>query len=152
MTVMQQTPPRTAAYQETVSGLLRLHRHTVEKQDTTDDYHDLCAALEGLWEQMTSEERERAGGLSQDLYTVSDPPPDRLGPMTPSGEDQLSRVNEARARGDWDEALTSLRQLDRVAPPALVARLRGFIWDGLGEAPVAAVFHERAHRLDSGSE
>jgi hypothetical protein len=136
------------AYHEVVNGLLRLHRFTVEKHDETAEYHELCAALEGYWEQMTPVERERTGGLSQDLHTVSDPPPTELEPMTPAAHEQLDEVYAARGRGDWDLALALLRKLDKVLPSPLVAYLRGTIWDGLEEKQVAVVFHERAHQLE----
>ncbi len=147
MTTQQHLMQERTPYQETFDGLLRLHRFAVEKQDETAEYHDLCAALEGYWEQMTSVERERTGALSQDLYTVSDPPPKELEPMTAAAHGELGEVYEARGRGDWDLALALLRKLDKVLPSPLVAYLRGTIWDGLEEKQVAVVFHERAHEL-----
>jgi tetratricopeptide (TPR) repeat protein len=146
MTAQQQPVPQTT-YQEMVSGLLRLHRYTVEKQDQTEEYHALCAAMEGYWDRLTPVERERLGGLSEDLYTVSDPPPAKLEPMTLQTHGELRDVYEARERGDWDLALTLLRKLDKIVPPPLIAYLRGTIWDGLEEKQVAVVFHERAHQL-----
>jgi hypothetical protein len=111
MTNQQHPVVERTAYQETVSGLLRLHRYTLEKRDETGEYHEICAALEGYWGQMTVIERDRTGGLSQDLYTVSGPPPAQLEPITPEAQGEFGAVYEARERGDWDLALAMLRKL-----------------------------------------
>ena len=120
MTTQQHPIPERTAYQETVSGLLRLHRYTVEKRDETDEYHEICAALEGYWGQMTPTERDRTGGLSQDLYTVSDPPPAKLEPMTPEAQGEFGAVYEARESGDWDFALAMLRKVEKAVAAPLV--------------------------------
>ena len=148
MITQQHLIPERTAYQETVSGLLRLHRYTVEKQDKTDEYHGICEALEGYWGQMTPIERERTSGLSQDLYTVSDPPSAKLEPITPEAQGEFAAVYEARDRGDWDFALVMLRKLEKVVPAPLIAYLRGSIWEGLDNKQVASVFYEQANRLD----
>ncbi len=152
MTTQQHPTPEKTAYQQTVSGLLRLHRYTVEKRDKTDEYHEICAALEGYWGQMTPIERDRTGGLSQDLYMVSDPPSAKLEPITPEAQVEFGAVYEARERGDWDCALAMLRKLEKVVPAPLVAYLRGSIWEGLDDKQVAAVFYEQASRLDPGNQ
>ena len=148
MTIQQHPVPGSAAFKATVSGLLRLHRYTVEKRDETDEYHEICAALESYWGQMTLIERDRTGGLSQDLYTVSDAPPAELEPITPEAQGGFGAVYEAQARGDWDSALAMLRKLEKVVPAPLIAYLRGSIWEGLEEKQVAVVFYEHANRLD----
>jgi tetratricopeptide (TPR) repeat protein len=147
MTTLELPSIQRTAYGETVSGLLRLHRYVLEKNDDTPEYHDLCAALEAYWHELSPFEQERMGGLSQDLYTVSDPPPSDFQPMTPDAHGELREVYESRERGEWDRALTLLRQFDKILPPPLIAYLRGTIWGGLEEPQVAVVFHERAHQL-----
>jgi tetratricopeptide (TPR) repeat protein len=152
MTTQPQPIPERTAYQETVSGLLRLHRYTVENRDETDEYHEICAALEDYWGQMTPNERDRTGGLSQDLYTVSDPPPAQIEPITAEAQGEFGAVYEARERGEWDFALATLRKLQKVVPAALVAYLRGSIWEGLGDKQVAVVFYDHANRLEPGNQ
>ncbi len=152
MTSQQPLMSRTTAYRETVGGLLRLHRYTVEKQDQTTEYHDLCAALGDYWSQMTPVERERAGGLSQDLYTVSDLQRKEVEPNSTEEQIEFGTVYEARERGDWDFAFATLRKLEAVIPSPLVAYLRGSIWEAMDDKQVAMVFYEHAHRLDPENE
>jgi hypothetical protein len=45
-----------------------------------------------------------------------------------------------------------LRKLQKLVPAALVAYLRGSIWEGLGDKQVAVVFYEQATRLDPGNQ
>lgn len=152
MTAAPRLIPQTPVYREMVSGLLRLHRYTAEGRDKSPEYHELCATMEGYWGQLTAVEMERLGGLSEDLYTVSDPPREELEPMTAQGQAEFTAAHEARARGDWDTALALLRKLDKIVPPAILAYLRGTIWEGLDEKQVAVVFHERAWGLDSDNQ
>ena len=118
-----------------------------DKRDDSEEYHDLCAVLEGYCGQMTTIERDRTGCLSQDLYTVSDPPKTPE-PITPDAQSTFGEVYEAQERGEWDLALVKLQKLDKVVPAPLVAYLRGRIWEGLENKQVAAVFFGHASRLN----
>ena len=150
------TPQRLAqssAYQEVVRGLLRLHRYTVEKQDETPEYDETCAAMEGHWGQLTAAEIERLGGLSKDLYTVSDPPgtqPPET--MNSQAQGKLGEAYEARERGEWDRALELLRRLGKLVPAPLLSYLRARIWEDIGDEAVAAIFFDHARRLDPTNE
>jgi tetratricopeptide (TPR) repeat protein len=145
--------PQSPASQEVLRGLLRLHRYTVEGKDQTQEYHETCAAMESFWGKLTPAENERLSGLSQDLYSVSDPPPGQpQEPMNAEAQAGLSEAYEARERGDWDRSLDLLRRWNAVVPRPLLFYLRARIWEDAGDKAVAAIFFDHAWRLDPSNE
>ncbi len=145
--------PQSPAYQEVVRGLLRLRRYTVAGQDQSPEYHETCATMEGYWGQLTSAENERLSGLSQDLYTVSDPPPAQPPErMNPQAQARLSEAYETRERGEWDRSLELLRRWGKFVPGPLLSYLRARIWEDAGDKAVAAIFFDQAWRLDPSNE
>ncbi len=149
----QQPLPQSPAYQEVVRGLLRMHQYTINGKDETDDADALREAMGEPWGLLSVVERERAAGLSKDLYTVSDPPPARPPePMNPQAQGKLDEAYEARERGEWDRALELLRRWGKFMPAPLLSYLRATIWEGAGDRPVAVVFFEHAWRLDPENE
>lgn len=145
--------PQSPAYQKVVRGLLRLHRYTVEGKDRTEEYHETCAAMESFWGKLTPAENERLSGLSQDLYSVSDPSTGQpREPMSGEAQAGLSEAYEARERGDWDRSLDLLRQWSAVVPRPLLSYLRARIWEDAGDKAVAAIFFDHAWRLDPSNE
>ncbi len=94
-------------------------------------------------------EKERAQWLSEDLYSVSEPPAATTQKeMNPQARQQLIEAAEARQRGEWDRALVLLRRWREYIAPALLSYLRGSIWLEAGSPDVAAVFYEHASESD----
>jgi hypothetical protein len=134
--------PNLIAYVRTVRELHHLFLNGKEESEEADAIRD---ASDIPWKAMTDEERERAGGLSEDLYSISDPPPD-LQPMTLEARNQFTQAVEASLARDWDQALTLLRGLKPFVAPEILSSYRGSIWLAMGDPATAAVFLDHAAR------
>ncbi|WP_165073119.1 hypothetical protein [Paludisphaera rhizosphaerae] len=123
-----------------------LHRLEVAGLGDSAEADAVREASDAPWYALTKDEKDRAGCLSGDLYSISDPVPDRraVGPLF---EARLTVVNEACGRGDWDGVLALLRDWESDFPPHMLAHLRGTAWQGLGDVESAALFFEHARRL-----
>src|SRR5262249_42787408 len=86
------------------------------------------------------------GNLSEDLYSLVEPPP-AAQPMNPQAQAKLNEVYEAIQRGEWDRALELLRRWAAFISPDLVSFLRGKIWLDAGDPETAVLFLEHASRL-----
>jgi uncharacterized protein HemY len=72
--------------------------------------------------------------------------------MDPQAQQRLVEAIEARQAGEWDKALELLRRWGKHVDPALLAYLRGSIWQGAGDYATAALFFEEAARLAPDNE
>ena len=130
-------------------GLVELHRLGQIGRDDTPEAESVRDALDAPWRVLNRTEKERAGWLSADLYTVSEPrAASALKEMTPPAEQQLDEAYEARQSQDWDRALKLLRLLQEHLSPAQLSFMRGTIWGDAGYPEVAAFFHEHARQMD----
>ena len=68
--------------------------------------------------------------------------------MTKDAQAALNEAYEAKKRGEWDNALALLREWQAYVDPALISYLRGSIWFDAGDAMLAGMFFENAHKLD----
>ena len=143
--------PTDPDYVQSVQGLRRLHALTVAGKDDDPEADAVRASLEHPWARLSEPERRRIAGLSEDLYTLSEPAPAAL-PMNPEAQRKLVEAFEARQAGRWDEALELLRRWGPHVDPALVSYLRGSVWMDAGDHATAALFLRHAARLEPANE
>lgn len=134
-------------YVQSVQGLHRLHALVVANQDETPEADAVRDSLDQPWYLLSEVEKERITGLSEDLYSLSDPPKPPLA-MNPQAQTKLMEADESRQAGEWDQALGLLRRWGRYVDPALLSYLRGGIWFQAGDYATAALFFEHAAKLE----
>jgi hypothetical protein len=126
-------------------GLVELHRLIKEGKDDSPEAESVRDALDAPLKALSPNEKERAQWLSEDLYSVSEPPAaSRQKEMDPQAQLHLVEAIEAKRREEWDRALKLLRKLREHIAPDLLSYLRGGCWQGAGHPEVAAVFFEHA--------
>jgi hypothetical protein len=138
-------------YRAYVRGVRELHQLSVTGKEDSPDADAIRDATDLPWEGLSDVERERVGNLSEDLYSLVEPPP-AAQPMNPQAQAKLDEAIEAKERGEWDRALDILRGWCAYIDPALVSYLRGSIWLAAGDPGTAALFFEHASRLQPGNE
>ena len=131
-----------------VRGARELHKLTVAGRDESPEADAIRDATDGPWEGLSETERNRACGLSEDLFSISDPPSSEPLPMNPQAQARLAEAIEARARGEWDRALALLRRWRKYIAPAVLSYERGLIWNEAGDPDTAVLFLEHAAHLD----
>lgn len=143
--------PTNDSYIRSVQGLHQLHMLAHLGKDDDPEADDLRASLELPWRHLTETDKMRITGLSEDLYSLSEPPSPPLA-MTSEAQKRLVEALEARQGGEWDKALELLRRWGRYLDPALLAYLRGTIWREGGDNATAALFFRRATFLEPSNE
>ena len=138
-------------YVAMVRGTRELHRLLADGKDDSPEAEAIRDVTDGPWRTLSEVERNRVRNLSEDLYSLIEPPPVAQ-PMTPEAQSQLNEAFEARQRGEWDRALDLLRRWRARIDPPLVSYLRGRIWLEAGDPATAALFFEHAWKLDRGVE
>jgi len=147
------TPPRpsfgSSSFRQAARGLVALHRLIKDGKDETPEAESIRDALDAPLDALSPTERDRARWLSEDLYSISDPPaPSTQREMNPQAQTQLNEAYEARQSGEWDRALTLLRRWQQYVSPPLASYLRGSIWLKAGAPEVAAEFYGHASESD----
>jgi tetratricopeptide (TPR) repeat protein len=137
---------RTAYYQS-IRGLLRLHAITQNGETETPEAEAIRDSLEHPWCDLSEAEKKRITGLSEDLYTISDPPSEPP-PMNPQAQRKLLEALQARQSGDWDTALELLRRWGKHLDPGILSFLRGTVWLAAGDSETATAFFQHAAQLD----
>lgn len=143
--------PTTPAYLQSLRGLHRLHALTVAGLSQSPEADALRDSLEGPWYALSEAEQQRISGLSEDLYSLSEPPAEPS-PANPQATSRISEAFEARQAGDWDRALGLLRRWGRYFDPAHVAYLRGSLWLEAGDAATATLFLRHATDVQNTNE
>jgi tetratricopeptide (TPR) repeat protein len=133
-------------YRAYVRGVRELHQLAVVGNEDSPEADAVRDATDGPWEALTEVERERVGSLSEDLYSLVEPPP-AAQPMTPEAQANLNEAIEATQRGEWDRALEMLRRLKTFLSPDGLSFFRGKIWLEAGDPETAVLFLEHACRL-----
>jgi hypothetical protein len=139
--VVPQAFSNSPAYCEAIRGLLSLHSLAESGQDDLPDADAIRDSLEQVWHGLSDVEKQRITGLSEDLYSLTDPVCECL-PMTPEAERGLSDAIAARETGDSDQALELLRRCAKRLDPVKLSYERGRVWEQLGEREIAIVFYE----------
>jgi hypothetical protein len=130
-------------------GLVALHRLIKDRKEDSPEAEAVRDALDAPLKALNRSEKERAQWLSEDLYSVSEPPaPTTRKEMTSEAQQQLNEAFEARQSREWDRALTLLRRWRESISPALLSYLRGSIWLEAGNSDIAAVFYGHASETD----
>jgi tetratricopeptide (TPR) repeat protein len=138
-------------YRAYVRGVRELHLLSIAGKEDSPEADAVRDATDLPWQALSEIERERAGNLSEDLYSLVEPPP-AAQPMNPQAQAKLNEAIEAKERGDWDRALDLLRRWRAYIDPALLSYLRGSIWLEAGDPETAALFCEHAANLQPGNE
>ncbi len=137
----------SANYLAVVRGLRELHRLAVAGHQDSPEADAVRDATDGPWQALTDVEKRRLSGLSEDLYSITDPPQVAPYEMTPQVQSRLVEADQARHRGEWDRALEILRHWAASIEPSVLGYLRGFTWLGAGDFETAAIFFERASEM-----
>src|SRR5438876_7050356 len=103
-----------------VRGTRELHQLLAVGKDDSPEANAIRDATDGPWEALSEVERNRIGNLSEDLYSLVEPPPPAQ-PMNPQAHATLNEALEARERGEWDRALELLRQCASHLTPDVVS-------------------------------
>src|SRR5438128_1578419 len=127
------------SYMQSIRGLHRLHELFVAGKSEDPDADAVRDSLERPWNCLSEAEQNRITGLSEDLYSIGEPPGEVL-PMNPLVQRKLVEAYEARQAGKWDRALELLRRWGRYLEPPLLSYLRGSIWDEAGDHATAVLF------------
>ena len=151
MTMPPKPMTMSASYLAMVRGTRELHQLLAAGKDDSPEADAIRDATDGPWLAIPEVERKRIGNLSEDLYSLVEPPPPPK-PMDPQAEAKLREAFEAKNRGEWDRALDLLRRWRAHIDPARVSYLRGSIWLGAGDPATAIVFFEHACQLDPDNE
>jgi tetratricopeptide (TPR) repeat protein len=137
----------SASYLAVVRGLHELHRLTVAGRQDSPEADVVRDATDVPWQALTEVEKKRLSGLSEDLYSITDPPRSLARDLDPRVQARLIDVDQARHRGEWDRALDLLRRWAASIEPSVLSYLRGFTWLEAGDPETAALFFEHASRL-----
>lgn len=113
----------------------------------------LADRMDGPWYAMTSQEQDRLGGLSEDLYALRVGNPKQV----VLSEDKLAAwrqramdVYRGVQRGTIDPALEFFRQpIPSTVPRHLIWYLQGGLWEKLGDPETALEFVRAAAEVDS---
>jgi tetratricopeptide (TPR) repeat protein len=138
-------------YVAMVRGTRELHQLLAAGKDDSPEADTIREATDGPWEALSEVERNRVRNLSEDLYSLVEPPPNPQ-PMNPQAQAKLTQAFEAKQRGEWDRALDLLRRWRAYIDPALVSYLRGSIWLEAGDPATAALFYEHAFNSQRDNE
>jgi hypothetical protein len=134
------------SYLAMVRGSRELHQLLAAGKEDSPEADAIRDATDGPWEALSEAERNRVRNLSEDLYSLVEPPPPAQ-PMNSQAQAKLNEAFEAKQRGEWDRALDLLRHWRAHIDPALVSYLRGSIWLDAGDPATAALFFERLQQL-----
>ncbi|HCO22210.1 MAG: hypothetical protein CME31_21580 [Gimesia sp.] len=134
-------------YTEVILGLLRLHELEIAGKSDSDEADAVRDQMEYPWHLLSVQEKARITGLSEDLYSITNPPEPK--PPNPQSDRKLYEAYIAREAGQWDKSLGLLRRWGRHIDSAKCAYLRGTIWRDAGDDTTASVFFKQAADLDS---
>ncbi len=143
--------PTNPAYLQSLRGLHRLHALTQAGQSQSPEADALRDSLEAPWDALSEAEQQRINGLSEDLYSLSDPPAEPE-PPNPQATRNLIETAEARLTGEWDRALKLLRRWGRYLSPADLSFQRGCVWREAGDDATAAIYFRHAAELEPQNE
>ena len=134
-------------YLAIVRGLRELHELTATGRLDSPEADSVRDATDSPWEALTDEEKRRISGLSEDLYSITDPPRKGSKEMNPQAQARLMDTYQARQRGEWDRVLELLRRWGAYLDPSMLSYLRGATWLEAGDPATAAIFYKHASDL-----
>jgi len=128
--------------------LVELHLAIEEGWDEMPQGEALREQMDEPGDRLSREEVMSVNGISADLYSLTDDPPQEVLPMTAAVMADLNTGLQARKSKEFNKALEVLRKHAAYVPAASLAYLRGRIWLDAGEYSIALVFLQRASELD----
>lgn len=135
------------SYLATVRGLRELHQLTAEGRLDSPEADAVRDATDAPWQALTEAEKKRIGGLSEDLYSISDPARTAVKEQNPQAQARLIDIYQARQRGEWDRVLELLRRWGAYLDPSLLSYQRGTTWLEAGDPATAVIFYKHASEL-----
>jgi hypothetical protein len=143
---------RLSAFQDYVSFLEDLHSLIAQGKGDTDEADRLRDSMDDFWDRLNPREILLARGLSADLYTLVDNPPQE--PQV--GQDEMVEtcrlVGAAWNNRDWALVLELLRERPHPYPPSQVALMRADCWSNLGDPRTSQLFLQKALSLASAGD
>ncbi len=139
------------AYKRYIQFILEVYGLMDQGKFESEDASRLRESVEGVWDELTREERKRLRGLSLDLNGMREKERKLEGPIE-RGRDKLIAAAQLRDRGQYDEALELLRQSEHEIYPPFLSFLRGRIWMELDCLDVATEFLRDAWALDKNNQ
>jgi tetratricopeptide (TPR) repeat protein len=137
----------SANFLATLRGLRELHELTKAGLLDSPAADAVRDATDAPWEALTEVEKKRIAGLSEDLYSITDPARTVIKESNPQAQARLVDIVQARQGGEWDRALELLRRWGDYLDPSLLSYLRGWTWLEAGDPATAAIFFEHAVQL-----
>jgi tetratricopeptide (TPR) repeat protein len=137
----------SAGFLATVRGLRELHQLTAAGRLDSPEADAVRDATDAPWEALTETEKKRVGGLSEDLYSITEPARTAVKELNPQAQARLVDIYQARQRGEWDRVFELLRRWKAYLDPSLLSYLRGSTWLEAGDPATAAIFYEHASEL-----
>src|SRR5438132_4784330 len=99
-------PFGSLSFKLVLKGLVELHRLIKDGKDDSPEAESIRDALDAPLKALNRTEKERAQWLSEDLYSVSEPPvAPSLKEMNFQAQQQLNEAIEAREGREWDRGL-----------------------------------------------
>jgi len=135
------------AFEECLQGLRELHRLTTLGRLDSPEADEVRDDTDKPWLSLTSEEKNRLASLSEDLYSITDPPRLVVKQENPQFNSKKAPILAARDKGEWDKYFDLLRRWADYFDPALLSYLRGSALLVAGDPATALLFFEHASRL-----
>ncbi len=130
-------------------GLVAIHDMIRAGTDESPEAESIRDSLDAPYKVLTPTERDRAQWLSEDLYSIGDPPnPATSKVLNLEAQQQLADAIVARQNREWDRGLLLLRQVQESLAPAILSFLRGSIWQESGHPHIATAFFRHASECD----
>src|SRR5580692_2787275 len=109
---MIECPPfGSQSFKLVAKGLVELHALIKRGDDDSPEAESIRDALDAPLKALNPVEKERAQFLSEDLYSVSEPPTATAQKeMNAQAQQQLNEAFEARENRKWEQALSILRR------------------------------------------
>jgi tetratricopeptide (TPR) repeat protein len=136
------------AFKDYIRLLFKLHVAIAEGWDETDEGEALRERMDREGNSLGSDEIASLNGISADFYSLTDPLPAVVAPLTADVWADLQPLFQPRKSKELHEVLDLLRKHAGFIPPASLAYLRGKIWMEAGEYQIAAAFLKRASELE----
>ena len=142
---------QSEAYKRYVQFVLDMYRLIDQGKFESEEASSLRESVEGVWDDLTKEERKRLRGLSLDLNGMREKAR-KLEGLNEPGREKLVAAAQLRDSGQYDEALELLRQSENEIHLPFLSFLRGRIWMELHCFDVAAEFFRDAWALDKNNQ
>ncbi|MBI3821472.1 MAG: hypothetical protein HY289_02205 [Planctomycetes bacterium] len=149
--------PPNPAFMRSARLLLDLHRLFVQAMENSPEADSIRDQMDEPWYAMTTDEQERVGGFSEDLYAVAEGGPPCVTMSEPELYAWKKELDERRTRyqaGDVDGWLAFLRKPrpSNFPPPdgiplSVIRFFQAQCWENLGDLDTAAFFRKAAENL-----